>query len=143
MLEHTTAHQRTAFAATEMILISDAVLPAVNAEFRYHSEDPFAVQMLLSVDQSPAISWVFGRELLINGVCMPSGMGDVQVYPTHDGVVIELRSGGTTAVLLAHTPDVMDFTDRTLHLVPLGTEMQHYGLDDDLSLLQVPDSFEA
>ena len=55
-------------ASTEMILISDDSLPAVNAELRYYCDDPFAVQMLLSVDQSPAICWTFGRELLMVGV---------------------------------------------------------------------------
>ena len=117
-----------------MILLSDELLPAVNAELRYYSEDPFAIQMLLSVDQSPAISWVFGRDLLMTGVDMPAGIGDVQVYPTHDGVIIELRSGGAAARLLAHTPDISEFIDRTLELVPLGSEMDHYGLDLDLSV---------
>ena len=60
---------------------------------------------------------------------MPTGIGDVQVYPTHDGVIIELRSGGAAARLLAHTPDITDFTDQTLELVPLGSEMDHYDLD--------------
>ena len=129
MAQHTAVHHQVTTAATEMILISDATLPAVDAEFRYTCDDPFAVQLLLSVEKSPAISWTFGRELLINGVGMPSGVGDVQVYPTHDGVIIELRSGGLVARLLAHSPDVVDFTDNTLELVPLGTEMDHYGID--------------
>ena len=93
--------------------------------------------MLLSVDQSPAIRWVFGRELLITGVAMPSGIGDVQVYPTHDGVIIELRSGTAAARLLAHAPDVMDFTDRTQELVPLGSEMDHYSLARNLDAVPV------
>ena len=142
MPQHTApAHQTTA-ATTEMILISDASIPAVNTEFRYHCNDPFAVQMLLSVDQSPTISWVFGRDLLINGVSMPSGIGDVQVFPTHDGVIIELRSGTTVARLLAHIPDVEDFTERTLELVPLGTEMDHYDLNSGLDAFPIHD-FEA
>jgi Streptomyces sporulation and cell division protein, SsgA len=143
MPQHTAVHQKVATATTEMILISDATLPAVNAELRYQCDDPFAVQMLLSVDQSPAISWIFGRDLLTTGVVMPSGMGDVQIYPTHDGVIIELRSGTAAAKLLAHTPDLMDFTDQTLELVPLGSEMEHYDLDIDLGILPVHDAFEA
>jgi len=143
MSQHTADHHRVTTAATEMILLSEPSLPAVNAEMRYSTEDPFAVQMLLSVDQSPAISWVFGRELLIAGVRMPTGIGDVQVYPTHDGVIVELRSGGAAAKLLAHIPDIQDFSDRTLELVPLGSEMDHYNLDLALGSIPVPDSFEA
>src|SRR6478736_7608960 len=120
MTQHTADHHRVTTAATEMILLSEAALPAVNAELRYSTEDPYAVQMLLSVDQSPAISWVFGRELLMAGVRMPAGIGDVQVYPTHDGVIIELRSGSTAARLLAHIPDFTEFTDRSLQIVPFG-----------------------
>src|SRR6478752_4903998 len=133
MSQHTADHHQVTTAATEMILLSEATLPAVDAELRYSCDDPFAVQMLLSVDQSPAISWVFGRELLMTGVSMPAGIGDVQVYPTHDGVIIELRSGGAVATLLGHIPDFREFTNATAELVPLGSEMDHYSLDPDLS----------
>lgn len=143
MPQHTADDHQVSTATTEMILISDETLPAVNAELRYHCDDPFAVQMLLSVDQSPAICWTFGRELLMTGVYMPTGIGDVQVYPTHDGVIIELRSGGAAARLLAHTPDINAFTDRTLALVPLGTEMDHYMLDIDLTDMPIHDPFGA
>jgi len=143
MPQHTAVNHKVTTAATEMILISDDSLPAVNAELRYYCDDPFAVQMLLSVDQCPAICWTFGRELLMTGVSMPTGIGDVQVYPTHDGVIIELRSGGIAARLLAHTPEIVDFTGRTLEFVPLGSEMDQYDLDRGLRSLPVHDSFEA
>ena len=143
MPENTAVHHRVITATTEMILISDACLPAVNAELRYFCDDPIAVHLLLSIDQSPAISWTFGRELLISGVTMPSGIGDVQVYPTHDGVIIELRSGAAAARLLAHIPDIIDFTDTTVEFVPLGSEMDHYSIDVDLTSMPLHDSFEA
>ena len=129
--------------ATEMLLISDSCLPAVEAELRYYCDDPYAVQMVMSVDQSPAVSWTFGRDLLITGTKMPSGIGDVQVFPTHDGMIIELRSGSAIATLLAHTPDVAEFADRMLAAVPFGSEMAHYGLDGELESLPVHDPFEA
>jgi hypothetical protein len=147
MPQHSAVHHQVITAATEMILISDASLPAVNAEMRYHCDDPFAIQLLLSIDQSPAICWIFGRELLMTGVRMPTGVGDVQVYPTHDGVIIELRSGSTAARLLAHIPDVTEFTDQSLQIVPLGAEMDHYDLDGELKVvcntIPLHDSFEA
>ena len=46
-------------------------------------------------------------------VAMPSGTGDGQIYPTHDGMIIELRSGIYATRLLAYTPDVAAFIDRT------------------------------
>ncbi|MGS0688487.1 SsgA family sporulation/cell division regulator [Nakamurella sp. GG22] len=143
MPQHSPEHHRVTTAATEMLLISDAALPAVNAELRYHCDDPFAVQMLLSVDQSPVITWVFGRELLIDGISMPAGIGDVQVFPTRDGVIIELRSGSVSARLLAHSPDLAEFAAGCVAQVPLGEEMNHYDFDADLRTLPVHDSFEA
>ncbi len=142
MPQHIPDHRVTT-AATEMLLISDAALPAVHAELRYHCDDPFAVHLGLSVDQSPPITWVFGRELLITGAKMPAGIGDVQVYPASDGLIIELRSGRVGARLLAHAADIEDFTARSAALVPLGTEMDHCAFADDLRALPVHDPFEA
>ena len=143
MFDFNTVEYRMTAAATEMILISDPALPPVHAEFRYRSDDPFAVQLLLSVDQSPAITWVFGRELLLEGVRGPAGMGDVQIFPVHDGIVIELHSGDHSARLLAHTPDLTDFLDHSVELVPTGSESAYHEVESDLRDLPVHDTFEA
>jgi hypothetical protein len=128
-------------ASTEMLLISDPVLPAVQAELRYYSDDPFAVQMLLSIGQSPAICWVFGRDLLTDGLHRPAGIGDVQIYPVDDGVTIELRSGSGSAKLLAYGPELQAFIDKTCELVPAGSELDHHDFDAELALLPVHDAF--
>lgn len=143
MSDFNTVDYRMTATVTEMILISDPALPPVHAEFRYRSDDPFAIQLLLSVDQSPAVSWVFGRELLGDGVAGPAGIGDVQIFPVHDGTVIELRSGEQSARLLAHTPDVSAFLDRSFRLVPAGSESAYFEVESDLRSLPVHDTFEA
>jgi hypothetical protein len=143
MYDFNTVEYRMTAAVTEMILISDPALPPVHAEFRYRSDDPFAVELLLSIDQSPAIVWVFGRELLLAGVRGPAGMGDVQIFPVYDGTVIELRSGEQSARLLAHTPDLLDFLDRAVELVPTGSESAFVEVESDLRNLPVHDTFEA
>jgi len=140
MSQHTAVGHQMITATTEMLLISDPTIAAVHAELRYYCDDPFAVQMLLSIDQSPAICWIFSRELLYVGSRMPTGVGDVQVYPTHDGVIIELRSGGSHATLLAHTPDVEEFLEHTLGVVPFSSEMDHYDIDGELAQAPVHDS---
>ena len=104
MTQHAAVVHQMITATTEMLLISDPAIPAVHAELRYLCDDPLAVQMLLSIEQSPAICWILSRDLLITGAAMPSGVGDVQVYPTHDGVIIELRSGVYVVALLAYAP---------------------------------------
>ena len=143
MTQHAAVVHQMITATTEMLLISDPAIPAVHAELRYCCDDPFAVQMLLSIDQSPAICWILSRDLLITGAAMPSGVGDVQVYPTHDGVIIELRSGASGAALLAYAPDVAEFIDRTLAVVPLDAELDHYDIDGELALVPVHDPHDA
>jgi Streptomyces sporulation and cell division protein, SsgA len=143
MSDTTAVRHQMVTATTEMLLISDPVLPAVQAELRYYCDDPFAVQMLLSIDQSPAICWVFGRELLADGLHMPAGIGDVQIYPVEDGVAIELRSGSSSAKLLAYGPDLQTFVDRTRDLVPAGAELEHDDIDGELALLPVHDNFSS
>ncbi|WP_395729542.1 SsgA family sporulation/cell division regulator [Nakamurella sp.] len=143
MFDFNTVEYRMTAAVTEMILISDPTLPPVHAEFRYRSDDPFAVQLLLSIDQSPAITWVFGRELLVEGVRGPAGMGDVQIFPVYDGTVIELRSGEHSARLLSHTPDLLDFLDNSVEIVPTGSESAYFEVESDLRNLPIHDAFEA
>ena len=135
MAQHIGAVHQMITVSSEMLLISDPALPVVHAELRYYRDDPFAVQMLLSIDQSPAICWTFSRDLLITGATMPSGVGDVQVYPTHDGVIIELRSGTSGVALLAYAPDLALFIDRTLAVVPIAAELGCYDIDGELLLL--------
>ena len=144
MTQDTAVVHQMITATTEMVLISDPAIPAVHAELRYYCDDPFAVQMLLSIEQSPAICWILSRDLLISGAAMLSGRGDVQVYPTHDGVIIELRSGSYAVALLAYAPDVAQFIDRTLAVVPIDAELDHYDIEGELALLvPVHDSHEA
>jgi Streptomyces sporulation and cell division protein, SsgA len=135
MTQHTAVVHEMITAATEMLLISDPAIPVGHAELRYDCDDPFAVQMLLTIDESPAIRWVFGRDLLITGASMPSGVGDVQLYPTHDGIIIELRSSTASVALLAYAPDIAAFIDRTLAVVPIDTELDHYDIDGELMVL--------
>jgi len=77
----------------------------------------------------------FRRDLLITGASMPSGVGDVQLYPTHDGIIIELRSSTASVALLAYAPDIAAFIDRTLAVVPIDTELDYYDIDGELMVL--------
>ncbi|ACV79800.1 SsgA family sporulation/cell division regulator [Nakamurella multipartita] len=143
MYDFNTVEYRMTATVTEMVLISDPTMPPVHAELRYRSDDPFAVQLLLSIDQSPAITWVFGRDLLVEGVQAPAGIGDVQVFPVLDGTVIELRSGEQVASLLAHTQDLAAFLDHSIEIVPSGSESAYFEIEADLRDLPIHDAFEA
>ena len=118
---------------THMLLVSDGSLPLVHAELRYRCVDPFAVQLRLSLGRFQAVSWTFGRELLIAGIRCPSGIGDVRIHPGGDGVLIELRSTiDPHALLLADRLHLEQFLGHTLSIVPIGSEIEHYDVDADL-----------
>ena len=123
---------------TEMVLLGGDVAEPVRAELRYHRKDPLAVEMRLSIGKSPAVSWVFGRDLLIEGLRRPSGVGDVRFYPVHESVIIELRSCTGKAVLLSYLPDMADFVAHIVAAVPVGTEVGREDVERELLELGQP-----
>src|SRR5664279_3785581 len=123
---------------TEMVLLGGDVAEPVRAELRYHRKDPLAVEMRLSIGKSPAVSWVFGRDLLIEGLRRPSGVGDVRLYPVNESVIIELRSTSGRAVLLSYLPDLADFVEHIVSVVPVGGEIAHDDVERELLELGQP-----
>lgn len=117
---------------TDMALLGGDVAEPVRAELRYHRRDPLAVEMRLSIARSPAVSWVFGRDLLIEGLRRPSGIGDVRIYPVHESVIIELRSCSGKAVLLSYLPDMAEFVEHIVSAVPVGAEISLEDVDREL-----------
>jgi Streptomyces sporulation and cell division protein, SsgA len=130
-------------ASTRMLLLSHPEIPVVHAELRYCREEPLAVHLVLSVEDVPATWWTFGRDLLITGTAMPSGLGDVQVYPTDDGMIVELRCDPHRVALLANTPELAAFLDRTLAMVPADAELDHCWSAAELAQLVSPDHHDT
>ena len=73
---HTASSLRT---DTAMVLVSGIGGTPVYAELRYRCDDPFAVQMRLSIPGSQLVTWTVGRDLLSTGLAQPSGLGDVHI----------------------------------------------------------------
>jgi len=117
---------------TDMALLGGEDAAPVRAELRYYRSDPLAVEMQLSVDGEPTVSWVFGRDLLIEGLRRPCGTGDVRLYPVHESVIITLHSTAGKAVLLSYLPDLDRFASHILSDVPAGTEITHDDIEREL-----------
>nr|WP_033259976.1 SsgA family sporulation/cell division regulator [Kitasatospora sp. SID7827] len=100
---------------------------AVPARLRYHRADPYAVHLDCHVDLEEPITWLFARELLVDGLDGWAGIGDVTIRRSTaaEELAIALSTPGQTAVL--HTPSapVRDFLALTHRLVPAGTEHEH------------------
>ncbi|MGI8592491.1 MAG: SsgA family sporulation/cell division regulator [Nakamurella sp.] len=129
------AGQQTILVETAMTLMSDPMPPTVQASFHYAAQEPFAVRLALSLDDAPAVQWVFARDLIVQGVRVPSGHGDIQFYPTSEGVVIELHSPDGDAHLLADEAMLTEFADAMEALVPSGRESDFCSMEQELTEL--------
>ncbi len=108
----------------------------------YRRNDPYAVSMTFLTGTGD-LTWTFGRDLLINGVNLPTGQGDVHVAPSIGSngravVHIELSSPDGHLVLQSRAEDVHEFLHRSADVVPFGEEFDH--IDVDLLITQLLDA---
>ncbi|MGW3008895.1 SsgA family sporulation/cell division regulator [Streptomyces sp. NPDC001219] len=119
-----------------LVLSPERSVP-VPARLRYGTDDPYAVHVTFHIGSDSPVSWTFARELLVEGVFRPCGDGDVRVWPAkRDGrslVCIALDSPDGRALLEAPAAAVSAWLERTLRVVPPGSERGHLGLDKGLS----------
>ncbi|MFE6623310.1 SsgA family sporulation/cell division regulator [Streptomyces sp. NPDC008086] len=121
-----------------LVLSPERSIP-VPALLSYHSDDPYAVHIAFHINSDHPVHWTFSRDLLVEGVFRPSGHGDVRVWPSRvDGrslVLMGLSSPGGDALLEAPAAQVSAWLERTLRLVPPGSEGEQLGIDDALDQL--------
>ncbi|GAB2447075.1 SsgA family sporulation/cell division regulator [Streptomyces incanus] len=124
-----------------LILSPERDVP-VSARLGYRTDDPYAVHITFHIDSGQPVRWMFARELLIEGVFRPCGHGDVRVWPSKTegrGVVlVALNSPEGGALLEAPAAQVSSWLERTLRVVPPGSESEQLGLDDGLAELLAP-----
>ncbi|MEU3249973.1 SsgA family sporulation/cell division regulator [Streptomyces sp. NPDC006997] len=122
----------------KLILSPEQSIP-VPALLGYRTDDPYAVHITFHINSDLPVHWTFARELLVEGVFRPCGSGDVRVWPTKAegrGVVLmALSSPDGEALLEAPTAQVSAWLERTLRVVPPGTEGGQLGIDAALDEL--------
>lgn len=106
----------------------------LTAELRYDVADPYAVDAVFRTGDPDGVRWVFARDLLADGLCRPSGDGDVTVAPLVDErgrslVLLELRSPDGHARLQAPAGKVGSFLATTYRICPAGTETDRIDLN--------------
>ncbi|MEV5435871.1 SsgA family sporulation/cell division regulator [Streptomyces sp. NPDC052682] len=118
------------------LVLSPAHGVPVPARLGYRSDDPYAVHVTFHIDSGRPVHWTFARDLLVEGVFRPCGHGDVRVWPAkargRDVVLMALSSPDGDALLEAPAAPVSAWLERTLRIVPPGTEGEELGLDDAL-----------
>ncbi|MGA4849116.1 SsgA family sporulation/cell division regulator [Streptomyces sp. G5(2025)] len=124
------------------LVLSPERAVAVPARLTYRTDDPYAVHIAFHIGSEHPVHWTFARELLVEGVFRPCGHGDVRVWPTKvDGrgvVLMALSSPDGDALLEAPASAVSAWLERTLRVVPPGSETEQLGIDDGLAELLAP-----
>lgn len=113
---------------------SDADEP-IAATLKYNVFEPFAVTASFVLGEGPAVQWVMSRDLLREGVVLPTGQGDIRVYPVSDTLYMELASPSGRAILEAPIKPVIDFIHRVFATVPEGREHEYFSIDAELDQL--------
>ncbi len=129
----------TTVRATVPFISGDAQSELLEGELIFDPTDPYAVAMHLEA-KSGTVVWTFARELLADGLYVPTGNGDVQVWPCLSNagdavVIVELCSPDGLALLQAPSRLVHDFVASTYEIVPEGEETAHLQMDALISQL--------
>ncbi|MER7204888.1 sporulation protein SsgA [Streptomyces sp. CB01635] len=124
-----------------LVLSPERSIP-VPARLTYRTDDPYAVHIAFHIGSENPVDWTFARELLVEGVFRPCGHGDVRVWPTkvdrRSVVLMALSSPDGDALLEAPAAAVSSWLERTLRVVPPGSESERLGIDDGLAELLAP-----
>ena len=136
MAKHSVTSAKTDFALRTF----GAAPRPVPAELEYDSRDPYAVTVVLHAGAA-SVRWLFGRDLLADGLIAPAGDGDVRISPAADPslVIVELTSPDGAAVLEAPAKDLAAFLDRTYEQIPAGSEPEWFDFDAEFAKLSFQD----
>ncbi|MCX0244098.1 SsgA family sporulation/cell division regulator [Streptomyces drozdowiczii] len=125
----------------KLVLSPERSIP-VPARLTYRTEDPYAVHITFHITSDSPVYWTFARDLLVEGVFRPCGQGDVRIWPTKvDGnhvICVALTSPDGNALLEVPSAAVATWVERTLRVVPPGTETGRLGIDEGLAELLAP-----
>lgn len=125
----------------KLVLSPERSIP-VPARLTYRTQDPYAVHIVFHIGSDAPVHWTFARDLLVEGVFRPCGHGDVRIWPTKvDGrgiICVALTSPDGNALLEVPSAAVAAWVERTLRVVPPGTESERLGIDEGLAELLAP-----
>ncbi|WP_306317024.1 MULTISPECIES: SsgA family sporulation/cell division regulator [unclassified Streptomyces] len=109
---------------------------------RYETTDPLALRLVFPGEAAldgAEVTWAFARALLDDGLRVPTGTGDVHVWPCGRArTVVELHAPQGMAVVQFDTSVLRRFLLRTYALVPAGGEDVTAVVDRALAALLGP-----
>jgi hypothetical protein len=121
-----------------LVLSPERSVP-VPARLSYGLHDPYAVHITFHLGSDSPVTWVFARDLLMEGTFRPCGQGDVRIWPSRAGrrslLCMALSSPTGDALLEAPLPAVAAWLEQAHRLVPPGCEREALDLDGGLAEL--------
>ncbi|MFD7894254.1 SsgA family sporulation/cell division regulator [Streptomyces sp. NPDC059568] len=121
-------------------LITDAPYSkAVPVTLRYDGDDPLAIRIVFPVEVSlddKEVVWAFARDLLDEGLRIPSGDGDVQVWPCGRAqTVLEFHSPEGVAMVQFDSAPLRRFLRSSYAMIPAGEERHDLQVENELGRL--------
>ena len=92
----------------------------IGSTFQYFKSDPFAVTVVFMDVKNT--TWIFARQLLIDGIVSQTGEGDIRIHPEGDVVIIDLSPDGGFVSLTADKETIQDFLEKSYLVVIPGQE---------------------
>ncbi|MDH6127592.1 SsgA family sporulation/cell division regulator [Kitasatospora sp. GP82] len=120
------------------LVVSSELSFRIVVDLDYDPVDPYAIRFTFHLPGDAPVTWVFARELLLDGISRPTGEGDVHIRPVGEElseVRVVLRSPDGDALLRTSAPPLIAFLARTDRLVPMGQEFTGGDLDEQLALI--------
>ena len=116
----------------ELVALYDGSTP-VRSRWSYRADQPFTVTAAFQTERDRWVEWAFSRDLLVEGVCGPAGVGDVRLHPETDNgltlLIVEIESPEGYAELELDHAGVSSFLAATEEVVPIGEESDHFDVD--------------
>lgn len=116
----------------ELVSLYDGTTP-VRSRWTYRADQPFTVTAAFQTERDRWVEWSFSRDLLVEGLTGPAGVGDVRMHPEYERglsmLVVEIESPEGYAELELDHEGVSSFLDATAKIVPLGEESDHFDVD--------------
>ncbi|HEY0453364.1 SsgA family sporulation/cell division regulator [Actinophytocola sp.] len=116
----------------ELVSLYDGTTP-VRSRWSYRADQPFTVTAAFQTQRDRWVEWAFSRDLLVEGLTGPAGVGDVRLHPEAENgltmLVVEIESPEGYAELELDHEGVASFLSATEQVVPLGEESAHFDVD--------------
>jgi hypothetical protein len=100
----------------------------------FPAQDPYAIVFVFFTPNP--IQWIFARDLLVEGIEVPVGVGDVKFRPAGDHVIMSIsdEAGGDAEFSFLKT-DIQAIIEIAQTMMPRGKESEAINWDSELEVL--------